>query len=84
MIGGNNGCHQFACDKLRERETEKKMEFLKQISSQLGTLRNVIETMNMGLIAEGMEEQAIDCMECLEIYVSNIKVMVDKHIKENE
>lgn len=59
------------------------MEILKQVSSQLATLRNIIETMTMGLIAEGLEEQAIDCMECLEVYVKEIKESVDKHIEEN-
>jgi len=61
----------------------KKMEFLKQVSSQLGTMRNVIETMTLGLITEGMEEQAVDCMECLETYVIGLKEKVDKHIQEN-
>ena len=59
------------------------MENLKQVSSKLATLRNTIETMSMGLKAEGMEEQAIDCMECLEVYVKEIKEMVDKQIKES-
>lgn len=60
------------------------MELLKQISSKLGVLRNVIETMNMGFVAERMEEQVIDCMEGLEVYVSSLKEMVDQHINENE
>ena len=60
------------------------MELMKQISSKLGALRNVIETMNMGFVAEGVEEQVIDCMEGLEVYVNSLKEMVDQHIKENE
>ena len=83
MIGGNNGCRQFFCSDLRDKEIEMNIEQLKQISSKLATLRNVIETMNMGLMAEGMEESVIDCMECIETYVSNLKDMVDEYIKES-
>ena len=67
-----------------KKRRKMEMEVLKQISSKLGALRNVIETMNMGFVAEGVEEQVIDCMEGLEVYVNSLKEMVDQHIKENE
>lgn len=50
---------------------------LERISLQLGSIVNMINTIHNGLMGEHMEEQAVDCIDCIGFCVEGIKRMVD-------
>jgi len=56
-------------------------DLLEQISSKLGALYNLIETVNLGFKAEKMEEQVIDSLECIAICTQSIKQIIDNKLK---
>lgn len=60
------------------------MNTLETVSSQLGKLNNMITSICLGMRHEGMEQQTVDCMECIGFYVGFIKHMADVCIERME
>lgn len=69
-----------------ESKTELGMclDALGTVSSCLGKLNNMIASVCMGMQHEGMEQQTVDCVECIGFYVEYIKHMADDCIGQAE
>ena len=61
-------------------------ECMERIALRLGVLHNMISTLHLGMEAENMDKQTLDCMEGINFCVSDIKALADEtlqHISEN-
>lgn len=58
-----------------ESKTELGMclDALGTVSSCLGKLNNMITSICLGMQHEGMEQQSVDCVECISYCVNDIK-----------
>lgn len=54
----------------------KCIDSLENVSLRLQQLSSVIHTMCLGLKCENIEQQAVDCMECIAYCVNDIRAMV--------
>lgn len=66
------------------------MDALENVSLRLGQLNNMIKNLCIGMQQENIEQQAVDCMECVAYCVNDTKNIVDgimlqigKEIKEH-
>lgn len=57
---------------------------METIAFKLDCLASTIHTISLGLQKENMEQQAIDCVNCIGVYVGSIKGLVDKNIHHTE
>lgn len=76
-----------------ENGIERRMcvDALETVSLRLGQLSNMINSLCLGMQQENLEQQAVDCMECVAYCVNDTKNIVDeimlqigKEIKEHE
>lgn len=69
-----------------ESKTELGMclDALGTVSSCLGKLNNMIASVCLGMQHENMEQQTVDCVECIGFYVEYIKHMADDCIEQAE
>lgn len=76
-----------------EEKVERRMcmDALENVSLRLGQLSNMINSLCLGMQQENLEQQAVDCMECVAYCVNDTKNIVDeimlqigKEIKEHE
>lgn len=65
-------------------ELTRCMDALGTVSSCLGKLNNMIASVCLGMQHEGMEQQTVDCVECIGFYVEYIKHMADDCIEQAE
>ena len=62
---------------MEERTLLRKcIDSLENVSLRLTKLNSVIHTMCLGLERENIEQQAVDCMECIAYCVNDIRAMV--------
>lgn len=54
------------------------VDALETVSLRLGKLNNMILSLCLGMQQENMEQQAVDCMECVRYCVSDTKNIVDE------
>ena len=66
------------------------VDALENVSLRLGKLNNMIMSLCLGMQQENMEQQAVDCMECVAYCVNDTKNIVDgimlqigKEVKEH-
>lgn len=66
------------------------MDALENVSLRLGQLNNMINSLSIGMQQENIEQQAVDCMECIAYCVNDTKNIVDgimlqigKEVKEH-
>lgn len=52
------------------------IDSLENVSLRLQQLSSVIHTMCLGLKCENIEQQTVDCMECIAYCVNDIRAMV--------
>ena len=78
---------------LMEDKMERSMcvDALETVSLRLGQLNNMIKSLCLGMKQENIEQQAVDCMQCVEYCVNDTKNIVDgimlqirKEVKEHE
>lgn len=69
-----------------ESKTELGMclDALGTVSSCLGKLNNMITSICLGMQHENIEQQTVDCVECIGFYVEYIKHMADDCIEQAE
>lgn len=67
------------------------VDALETVSLRLGQLSNMIKSLCLGMQQENLEQQAVDCMECIAYCLNDTKNIVDeimlqigKEIKEHE
>lgn len=67
------------------------VDALESVSLRLGKLNSMINSLCLGMQQENLEQQAVDCMECVAYCVNDTKNIVDeimlqigKEIKEHE
>ena len=53
-------------------------EGMEKISVRLGVLHNMISTLHLGMQAENMDKQTLDCMEGINFCVNDIKSLADE------
>lgn len=75
-----------------EEKVERRMcmDALENVSLRLGQLNNMIKSLCLGMQQENIEQQAVDCMECIAYCVNDTKNIVDgimlqigKEVKEH-
>lgn len=75
-----------------EENMERRMcvDTLETVSLRLGQLNNMVKSLCIGMQHENIEQQAIDCMECIAYCVNDTKNIVDgmmlqigKEVKEH-
>lgn len=66
------------------------MDALENVSLRLGQLNNMIKSLCIGMQQENIEQQAVDCVECIAYCVNDTKNIVDgmmlqieKEVKEH-
>lgn len=62
-----------------EEKVERRMcmDALENVSLRLGQLNNMIKSLCVGMQQENIEQQAVDCMECIAYCVNDTKNIVD-------
>lgn len=67
------------------------VDALENVSLRLGQLNSMIKSLCLGMQQENLEQQAVDCMECVAYCLNDTKNIVDeimlqigKEIKEHE
>lgn len=71
-------------DKKNYMELQESME---KVSFRLGALHNMIFTLHLGMQGENMNKQTLDCIECINFCVNDIKALADDcllHMAEND
>ena len=60
-----------------EEKVERRMcmDALENVSLRLGQLNNMIKSLSIGMQQENIEQQAVDCMECIAYCVNDIRAM---------
>ena len=53
-------------------------ESIEKISERLGVLHNMIMTLHLGMQAENMDKQTLDCVEGINFCVNDIKAVADE------
>lgn len=62
---------------MEERMLQRKcIDSLENVSLRLQQLSSMIHTMCLGLKCENIEQQTVDCMECIAYSVNDIRAMV--------
>lgn len=51
------------------------MDALENVSLRLGQLNNMIKSLCIGMQQENIEQQVVDCMECIAYCVNDIRAM---------
>ena len=61
-----------------EEKLERRMcmDALESVALRLGQLNNMIKSLSIGMQQENIEQQAVDCMECIAYCVNDIRAMV--------
>lgn len=66
------------------------MDALENVLLRLGQLNNMIKSLCLGMQQENIEQQAVDCMECVAYCINDTKNIVDgimrqigKEVKEH-
>lgn len=76
-----------------EEKVERRVcvDALENVSLRLGQLNNMIKSLCLGMQQESIEQQAVDCMECVAYCVNDTKNIVDRivlqigeEVKEHE
>ena len=57
-------------------------ECLEMMSVRLKELNSMIISLHMGLTNEHVEEQALDCIQCINYYINDIKRMADNCLEQ--
>lgn len=65
-------------------ELEMCLDVLETVSLRLGKLSNMIDSLCLGMQCENMEQQTVDCVECIGFYVEYIRHMADDCIEQAE
>lgn len=72
-------------------ERRRCVDALETVSLRLGQLSNMINSLCLGMQQENLEQQSVDCMECVYYCLNDTKNIVDeimlqigKEIKEHE
>lgn len=62
---------------LMEEKLERRMcmDALESVALRLGQLNNMIKSLSIGMQQENIEQQAVDCMECIAYGVNDIRAM---------
>lgn len=62
-----------------EEKVERRMcmDALESVALRLGQLNNMIKSLCVGMQQENIEQQAVDCMECIAYCVNDTKNIVD-------
>lgn len=62
-----------------EEKVERRMcmDALESVALRLGQLNNMIKSLCVGIQQENIEQQAVDCMECIAYCVNDTKNIVD-------
>ena len=58
------------------------MECVETISNRLGELSNMITTIHLGLKAEKIEKQTLDCMMCIRYSVNEMHKLTEETLSE--
>lgn len=60
-----------------EEKVERRMciDALETVSLRLGQLNNMIKSLCLGMRQENIEQQAVDCMECIVYCANDIRAM---------
>ena len=58
----------------------KWQEYLEELAVRLNALHGMVDTINVGFQQERMEQQVINCMECIGFCVHDIKCGIDEKI----
>lgn len=60
-----------------EEKLERRMcmDALESVALRLGQLNNMIKSLSIGMQQENIEQQAVDCMECIAYGVNDIRAM---------
>ena len=58
------------------------MEGLEVVSIRLCKLHNMIDSLILGMKQEGMEQQAVDCVETIQYCISDLKNTVDNRLQQ--
>lgn len=63
-----------------EDKMERSMcvDALENVSLRLEQLNNMIKSLCLGMQQENIEQQAVDCMECMQYIVNDTKNIVDE------
>ena len=63
-----------------EEKVERRVcvDALENVSLRLGQLNNMIKSLCLGMQQESIEQQAVDCMECVAYCVNDTKNIVDR------
>ena len=65
---------------LMEDKMERRMcvDALETVSLRLGQLNSMIKSLCLGMKQESIEQQAVDCMECIAYCINDTKNIVDE------
>ena len=65
-----------------EEKLERRMcmDALESVALRLGQLNNMIKSLSIGMQQENIEQQAVDCMECIEYCVNDIREIGRAHV----
>jgi len=61
-------------------------ESVEMVSVRLEVLHSMMQTLHVGMMAERMSKQTLDCVECIRFCVNDIQTLAEncvKHIQEN-
>lgn len=58
------------------------MEGLEVVSIRLCKIHNTIDSLILGMKQEGMEQQAVDCVETIQYCIRDLKNTVDSRLKQ--
>lgn len=67
-----------------EEKVERRMcmDALESVALRLGQLNNMIKSLCIGMQQENIEQQAVDCMECISYNVNDIRAMVIDELRQ--
>ena len=58
------------------------VDALENVSLRLGQLNNMIKSLCLGMQQESIEQQAVDCMECVAYCVNDIRARVIDELRQ--
>lgn len=62
---------------MNEKNHMELQECMEKVSVRLGVLHNMISTLHLGMQAENMDRQTLDCVEGINFCVNDIKALAD-------
>ncbi len=62
---------------MSEKSYMELQECMEKVSVRLGVLHNMISTLHLGMQAENMDRQTLDCVEGINFCVNDIKTLAD-------